>query len=153
MYIPVFLQTLLSKLNFLLVSRCSLLFAQCTLLFARGSLLFAPCSLLFARCYLLFAHCSLLFVLCSLLLLAACYFSFLVLLKEMRTWDEFKTSSCCFCVWCKSRELGGRGSKIPLRKPSGGKPLLRTSSRYNKLLGSVEFRILSNIHDGALLSK
>ena len=153
MYIPVFLQTLLSKLNFLLVSRCSLLFAQYTLLFARGSLLFAPCSLLFARCSLLFAHCSLLFVPCSLILLAACYFSFLVLLKEMRTWDEFKTSSCCFCVWCKLRELGGRGSKIPLRNPSGGKPLLRTSSRYNKLLGSVEFRILSNIHDGALLSK
>ena len=28
----------------------------------------------------------------------------------MRTWGESKISSCCFCVCCKSRELGGRGS-------------------------------------------
>ena len=33
-------------------------------------------------------------------------FSLLVLLlKEMRTRGESKISSCCFCVWCKSREL------------------------------------------------
>ena len=45
---------------------------------------------------------------------------------------EFKISPCCFCVWCKSRELGGSGeggggvgSKIPLCSPSGGKLLLR----------------------------
>ena len=36
--------------------------------------------------------------------------SFLVLLKEMRTRVESKIPSCCFCVWCKSRESGGRGS-------------------------------------------
>ena len=31
-------------------------------------------------------------------------------LKEMRTWGQSKISSCCICVWCKSREIGGRGS-------------------------------------------
>ena len=30
--------------------------------------------------------------------------------KEMRTQDQPKISPCCLCVWCKSRELGGRGS-------------------------------------------
>ena len=30
--------------------------------------------------------------------------------KEMRMWGQPKTSSCCLCVWCKSKELGGRGS-------------------------------------------
>ena len=30
--------------------------------------------------------------------------------KEMRTWSQSKTSSCCLYLWCKSRELGGRGS-------------------------------------------
>ena len=37
-------------------------------------------------------------------------FLFLVFPKEMNTWSESKILSCCFCVWCKSRELGGRGS-------------------------------------------
>ena len=37
-------------------------------------------------------------------------FEFLVLLKEMKTRGEPEISSCCFCVWCKSRELEGRGS-------------------------------------------
>ena len=31
---------------------------------------------------------------------------------EIRTQGQSKISSCCFCVWCKSRELGGRGSPI-----------------------------------------
>ena len=31
-----------------------------------------------------------------------------VLLKEMRARGQSKISSCCFCVWCKSKELGGR---------------------------------------------
>ena len=44
-------------------------------------------------------------------------------------------------------------SKIPLCNPSGGKLLLKPSSSYNKLLVRVAFRILSNIHDGALLGK
>ena len=39
-------------------------------------------------------------------------YSFQVLLKEMRTHGEFKISSCYFCVWCKSREVGGWGSPI-----------------------------------------
>ena len=30
--------------------------------------------------------------------------------KEMRTQSQTKISSCCLYVWCKSRELGGRGS-------------------------------------------
>ena len=30
--------------------------------------------------------------------------------KEMRTWGQFKISTCCLCVQCKSRQLGGRGS-------------------------------------------
>ena len=33
-------------------------------------------------------------------------FSFLVLLKEMRTHGESKISSCCFYVWCKSSSSG-----------------------------------------------
>ena len=28
--------------------------------------------------------------------------------KEMRMWGQPKTSSCCLCVWCKSKELQGR---------------------------------------------
>ena len=35
--------------------------------------------------------------------------------KEMRMWGQPKTSSCCLCVWCRSKELGGRGStRFPL---------------------------------------
>ena len=30
--------------------------------------------------------------------------------KEMRTWGQYKISSCCICVWCESREIGGRKS-------------------------------------------
>ena len=30
--------------------------------------------------------------------------------KEMKTWGQFKISSCCLCVRCKSRKLGGNGS-------------------------------------------
>ena len=62
-----------------------------------------------------------------------------VLLKETRARGQSKNSSYCFCVLCKSKELGGRvgggggGSKIPLCNPSGGKLLLRHSSSHNKL--------------------
>ena len=45
-----------------------------------------------------------------------------------------------FCVWCESRELGGRGSS---RFPRGT-PVVETSS------GRLSFRILSNINDRAL---
>ena len=44
------------------------------------------------------------------------WFSFLVLLKEMRTRGQFKISSCCF--WWKSGELWGRGSpRFPCLTP------------------------------------
>ena len=74
-----------------------------------------------------------------------------------------------FRSWCYSKIRGRRVSprfhpirkqgefEIPFYNPSGGKFLLRPSSSYNKLLGRVAFRILSNIplkiHDGALLRK
>ena len=30
--------------------------------------------------------------------------------KEMKTWGQFKISSGCLCVFCESKELGGRVS-------------------------------------------
>ena len=61
-------------------------------------------------------------------------FSLLVLLKQMRTPGESIISSCCFCVWCKSRELGDRGSRrIPCVTPaveSFFSDLLRTIISY-----------------------
>ena len=30
-------------------------------------------------------------------------------LNEIRSWDQSKVSSYCFFVWCKSKQLGGRG--------------------------------------------
>ena len=30
--------------------------------------------------------------------------------KEMRMWGQPKTSSCRLCVWCKSKDLVGKGS-------------------------------------------
>ena len=61
-----------------------------------------------------------------------------------------------FCVWRKSRELGGRVSPTffcvtPMME--NGKLLLRPPASYNKLLDKVASRILSNIHDGALRRK
>ena len=29
--------------------------------------------------------------------------------KEMSMWGKPKISFCCLCVWCKSKELGGKG--------------------------------------------
>ena len=37
-------------------------------------------------------------------------FSFLVLLKEIKTQGDSKILYCCVCVCCKSRVLGDRGS-------------------------------------------
>ena len=67
-----------------------------------------------------------------------------VLLQGKRMWGQSKISSYCFCVWCKSRELGSRGSS----RFSCVTPVLETfySDR-------VVFRILTNINDGALLQK
>ena len=50
--------------------------------------------------------------------------------KEMRTWGQSKISPCCFCVWYKSRKIGGRGSA---RFTNGGE-LFRRPSSYRKLL-------------------
>ena len=58
-------------------------------------------------------------------------------LKEMRTWGQSKISFCFLCVWCKSREMGGRRSPI---FTNGGEFLHRTS-KYRKLLNRVAFRI------------
>ena len=59
----------------------------------------------------------------------------------------------CFCVWCKSRELGGRWVQDSLVWPQWWKLLLRPSQSYNKLLDRVTFRILSHVHGGPLLQK
>ena len=71
-------------------------------------------------------------------------------------WGQPKISSCCLCVWCKSKELGGkesgvRGGKIP--NINGGNLLRRFSVTYRKFLDRVAFRILSNINDGSSLRK
>ena len=124
----------------MLVVRCSLLFIRCSLLVTICSLLVTFCSFLVTFCSLLSSFYSLLVtfyslpvIFCLLLvtfsqilwaiarllvirvtLIYLVYeffiFSFLVLLKEMGTRSETKISSCCFCVSCKSRELGGRES-------------------------------------------
>ena len=39
-------------------------------------------------------------------------------LKEMRAWRQYNILFYCFCVWCESRESGGRGSsKFPFVTP------------------------------------
>ena len=63
---------------------------------------------------------------------------------SFKMWGQSKVSSCCLCVWCKSREMRGRETS---RFINGRELLLRPSS-YRKLLGRVIFRILSNINDG-----
>ena len=100
---------------------------------------------------LLWATARLLVIRVSLIYLADKFFifSFLMLLKEMRTRGECKVSSCYFCQ--RIRRQGE--SKITLCNPSGGKLFLRPSSSYNKLLDRIAFRILSNIHDGTLLGQ
>ena len=66
-------------------------------------------------------------------------------------WGQPKISSCCLCVWCKSKELGGRGST---RSPTSmvesfSVDFLPAIESY----WTVAFRILSNINDGAPLRK
>ena len=113
---------------------CSLLVTFCLLLFVLYLLLFVRCSLLFACCSLLLVIARyFLLVACYFLLVNRCFFpafmgncptishkcyphleffifSFLLLLKEMRTRGESTILSCCFCVSCKWRGLGRRGS-------------------------------------------
>ena len=63
----------------------------------------------------------------------------------MRTRGQSKSSYFCFCVWCESREFGGRQS---LRFPCVT-PVAETSADK----ASHFFRIPSNISDGAPLLK
>ena len=56
-------------------------------------------------------------------------------------------------LWCESGELGGRGSPRFPSVITVVKLLLRLYSRSNKLFGRVALRVLSNIHDRALLQK
>ena len=57
--------------------------------------------------------------------------------KKMRTWGQSKVSSCCLCVWCKSRELGDRGSLNTI----GGNLLHRPSTSYKKAFDRIAFGI------------
>ena len=62
---------------------------------------------------------------------------------EMKTCGQFKISSCCLCVWCKSRELEGRRSRrfstLMVEKFSADH---RSSTIYKTLLGRVAFGII-----------
>ena len=120
-------------------TRCLLLLTFCWLLVTFCSLLVTFCSLLVTFCLLLVTFCLLLVTFCSLLVARGAsrhpafvswatarllvtrvsliylvdeffVFSLLVLLNERRTRDESKISSCCFCIWCKSREFRDRES-------------------------------------------
>ena len=53
--------------------------------------------------------------------------------KKMRMWGQSKISSCCICVWCKSREIGGKG---------GGKVSPQTFLPTVKVRVRVNFEIL-----------
>ena len=72
--------------------------------------------------------------------------------KEMSImWGQPKISSCCLCVWCKSKELGG--------SPSTRFPTSMVESFSADFVSAVEsywtvaFRILPNINDGAPVRK
>ena len=153
---------------FLLVARYFLLVACYFLLVAAYFLLVARYFLFIARYFLFIAFSQLLWAIARLLVTRVIItylvgeffiFSFLVLLKEIRTRGDFKISFSCFCVSYKSRELGGRwvgrgrGSPRFSCLTPAVESFLRSTSSYNKLLGRVAFKILSNIHDGALLRK
>ena len=115
--------SLLVARYFLLVARYVLLVARYFLLVARYFSLVARYFLLVARYSLLVTFSQLLWVIAQLLITRVTpiyledeffVFSFLVLLKEMRTLGESKISSGCFCVSCKSSELGcRRGPRFP----------------------------------------
>ena len=75
-----------TRLNFLLVARCSLLFSRCSLLFSRCSLLFACCLLLFACCYRYFMLVARYFLLVARYLLLAHYFFVQITVK----WNYFE---------------------------------------------------------------
>ena len=61
----------------------------------------------------------------------------------MITWAQYKISSYCSCVWCESRESGGRGSSsFPC-----------VNSVVETYSYRVTFRNLSNINDVASLWK
>ena len=123
--------SLLSARYSLFYARCSLLFTRCSLLFCQSNVWYKlrkntiekvlVCVLLQLnvrstrrafRIQLLWATGRLLVARVSFVYLEDEFFIFLFMVfpEEMNTWSESKILSCCFCVWCKSRELGGRGS-------------------------------------------
>ena len=76
-------------------------------------------------------------------------FSFLVLLKEMRTRGQSKTGFHLFTLlWVKITKAQGE-FRILLCNPSGRMILFRASASYIKLLGRVALRILLSIHNEA----
>ena len=127
----------------MLVARCSLLFVRCLLLSARCSLLFA-CYLILFACYLLLVNCPTISHTCyNYLPSRLSSFSSLVLLKEMRMRGDSKISSCCFCVSCKSKELGGRGSpRLFHRSCSTGLWMWHFQIKSYKI---ISFRVISKI--------
>ena len=55
--------------------------------------------------------------------------------KATRTWGQATISPGCVCVWCKSRQLGGRGSPRLTRLMTGSFSadlLLATESYWTK---------------------
>ena len=77
--------------------------------------------------------------------LADCYSHVFILIhpldefsfKQMRMWGQSKISPCCIYVWCKSRELGGRGSpRFPTQMVE---IFFADLTSYKKLLGRVAF--------------
>ena len=101
--------SLLVTFCLLLVTFCSLLVTFCLLLVVRYFLLIAYYFLLVTFWQLSWATVQLLVTPVTLIYLVDEFFmfSFLALLKEMRTSCESMISSCWFS--CKSRELGDRG--------------------------------------------
>ena len=119
-----------------LFARCSLLFACCLLLLIQ---------LLWAIAWLLVTRVTLIYLVDEFFI-----FSFLVLLKEMRTRGGSKISFCCLYVSCKSRKLRGRGSpRFPCVTSvvESAWDILRAVI----LLGRVAYKTLSNVHDEVLL--
>ena len=97
------------RLNFLLFARCSLLVTLCSLLVTLCALQVTFCALLVTFCSLLVTF---LLVACSSLLPSRGAFNIFVpgVTQVNEDAHESKILSCYFCVWCKSKELGGRGS-------------------------------------------
>ena len=70
-------------------------------------------------------------------------------IKEMKIWGRSKISPYYFCVWCQSRELGGRGRG----EGRGCSRFLCITPVVDSFSDKVTFRIPSNINDNAPLRK